>query len=140
MSPVIAVWVVLSALGLILSSYLTRESWLDLRALHGDQNGRRLAATSRLWREFLRATVHLTYLAIGLPLLGRDVELTWVVVALMWGNVALVANSLIDARYRSLLYVTRDRMRPETVIEQEDREVGDTRRALQAENDPETVE
>ena len=86
----------------------------------------------------MRASVHLVYLGIGIPLLGRDIELTIVVLALMWGNAALVVNSLIDARFRSQLYVTRDRMRPETVIEQEDREVGDTRRALQAENDPES--
>jgi len=130
--------VVFSALGLVLSSYLTRDSWLDLRALNtaGLQNGKRLAASSRLWREFLRATVHLVYLAIGIPLLGRDIELPIVVVALMWGNLALVVNSLIDARTRALLYETRDTERPETTIEREDREVGDTRRALQAENDP----
>lgn len=105
---VIWAWVGLSTIGLLVSVYLTRESILDLQALPVDANGRRTAAWSRLLRESLRATVHLVYLAIGLPLLGRDVQLTYVVLGLMWGNIVLVINSVIDARTRYLLYETRE--------------------------------
>lgn len=105
---VIHVWVLLSAAGLLLSLILSRESILDLRALPNQVNGRRIAARARLAREALRASVHAVYLAIGLPILDREVELTLVVLGLMWGNLVLVVNSLIDARTRYLLYATRD--------------------------------
>jgi hypothetical protein len=107
-NPIILVWVGLSAFGLVLSTYLTRESFHDLRSLDPDANGRRTAAWSRFLREGLRITVHGVYLAIGIPLLGRDVQLTFVVLGLMWGNVVLVLNSLIDARARRLLFETRE--------------------------------
>jgi hypothetical protein len=121
-NPIIGAWVGLSAFGFLLSLFLTRESWLDMRALGlqlqwrflpwhwgpHDYNGRRTAAVSRFWREFLRATVHAAYLAIGVPLLDVEATLSFFVAALMWGNAVLVTNSLIDARTRFLLYVTRN--------------------------------
>lgn len=148
-------WVALSALGLLLSLYLARESLHDLHSLglcfrspvyrwgvrlpwywQGTHNGRRVAAKARLARESLRISVHSVYLAIGIPILSREVDLTFVVLGLMWGNLALVISSLIDARTRFLIYATRD---GETAIQAEDRQVGDTRRELQAkarERDP----
>jgi hypothetical protein len=49
-------------------------------------------------------------LVIGVPLLGRQADLTFFVAALMWGNVAMVINSLIDARTRRLLQQPRDEL------------------------------
>jgi hypothetical protein len=107
---IIHVWVALSLLGLVLSMYLAVESILDLRALPNKTNGRRTAARSRLFREAMRGTVHLAYLAIGIPLLGREASLSFFVAALMWGNLAMVINSLIDARTRRLLAQPRDEL------------------------------
>jgi hypothetical protein len=107
---IIHVWVALSLLGLVLSMYLAVESILDLRALPNKTNGRRTAARSRLFRESMRVSVHAAYLVIGVPLLGRQADLTFFVAALMWGNVAMVINSLIDARTRRLLQQPRDEL------------------------------
>jgi hypothetical protein len=107
---IIHVWVALSLLGLVLSMYLAVESILDLRALPNKTNGRRTAARSRLFRESMRVSVHLAYLLIGVPLLlaGAESRLTFFVAALMWGNLAMVINSLIDARTRRVLAQPRD--------------------------------
>lgn len=109
MNPIVAAWVLLSLLGGSLSLYLTRESWLDLHALPNRQNGRHVAAWSRFVREFLRITVHVAYLALGVPyLFSPFTGVSFFILALMWGNLVLVINSLIDARTRRLLFVTRD--------------------------------
>jgi hypothetical protein len=109
---IIYIWVALSVFGLVLSLYLSIESVLDLRALPNKTNGRRTAARSRLFRESMRVSVHLAYLVIGVPLLLAGVEsrLTFFVAALMWGNLAMVINSLIDARTRRLLQQPRDEL------------------------------
>lgn len=123
------VWLTLSLIGLAVSGYLTRESVLDLRALPPSTNGRRYLAWSRLSREFLRTTVHIVYILAALGALRiLPVFLPFIVPFLMYGNLVLVANSVIDARSRRHLFETR---KDETVIQQEDREVGDIRRALQ---------
>lgn len=107
MNPVVIAWVALSAGGLLLSLYLARESWLDLKALGDMLNGRRWAARSRFAREGLRMTVHWTWLLMGVSVL-LDVRLgALIVLGLLYGNVVLVTNSLIDARTRFLLFSTR---------------------------------
>jgi hypothetical protein len=108
MSPV-HVWVGLSAVGLVLSMYLAYQSWQDIRALGHLSNGRRWAAFSRFAREGLRVTVHWVWLLLGVSVL-LDIRLgAMFVVSLLYGNVVLVTNSLIDARTRSLIYKTRGR-------------------------------
>jgi len=108
LNPLVIAWVVLSVLGLCISGYLVRESWLDLRALGSRGNGRRIAAFSRFTREGLRVSVHLLYVLAGLGALNILPFLRpFIVPFLMWGNLVLVVNSLIDARTRSQLYATR---------------------------------
>lgn len=102
MSVVLA-WVIVSLLGAAISLYLTVESIQDLRALGPLTNGRRAAAVSRLIREGVRVSVHLTFIYAGLAALelvpGREL----IVPILIYGNVALVVNSIIDARARTLM-------------------------------------
>ena len=100
-------WVIASAAGLLVSAYLTRESWLDIHALGEQMNGRRWAARSRFAREGLRTTVQWTWLLMGASAL-LDIRLgPLIVLGLLYGNVVLLTNSLIDARTRFLLYATR---------------------------------
>lgn len=121
---VVWAWLVISALGLGVSLYLARESSIDLNTVEGS-NGRRLAAWSRLLREVLRASVHFAYILAGLGALDIIPWLRpFIVPILMYGNIVLLVNSLIDARTRHLLYDTR-----ETDLQREDREAGDIRRA-----------
>lgn len=121
---VVWVWLVVSIAGVLISGYLTRESILDLRALPVGTNGRRQTAWSRLSREFLRCTVHVGYILAALGVLHIVEPLRpFVVPFLMYGNVVLVINSLIDARVRQHLFDTR-----ETKTQREDREAGDIRR------------
>lgn len=127
----IQAWVLISATGLILSAYLTVQSWRDIVALGGGSNGRLLVARSRFAREGLRATVQWTWLLLGAAALLAVNLGPLVVLGLLYGNVVLAINSLIDARTRTLIY--RSAARGETLIEREDRLVGDTRRELQAE-------
>lgn len=108
MNPLVIAWVALSAFGLILSAFLTRESWLDIRALRDLLNGRRWAARSRFAREGLRVTVHWVWLLMGVSVL-LDIRLGGLIVlGLLYGNVVMVINSLVDARTRSLIYRTRN--------------------------------
>lgn len=118
------VWLAVSAAGLLVSSYLTHESVLDLQALPPGTNGRRSAAISRLTREALRATVHVGYILAALAVLQILPHLRpFVVPFLIYGNVVLLVNSVIDAQTRRHLFDTR-----ETDIEREDREAGVIRR------------
>ena len=124
-------WVSISGLGLLLSPYLTIQSWLDIVELTRNPNGKDeyLIARSRFAREGIRVTVHWDWLMLGLSvLLGVNVGVLFVM-ALMHGNLALTLNSLIDARTRALIH--RRTNRAETDIERQDREVGDERRMRQ---------
>ena len=120
---IVGIWLALSIVGVTVSGHLTNESRLDLIALGDDGNGRHRIAWSRLIREGGRLTVHLGYIAAGLSAL--DIWFPdWVLLpALIWGNVVLVTNSLIDATTRRLLWQTR-----ETDVQREDREAGVVRR------------
>lgn len=101
------VWVILSASGLFLSLILVWESWQDIKALGSASNGRRWSARSRFAREGLRVTVHWTWLLMGASVL-LDISLgVLLVLGLLYGNLVLVVNSVIDARTRSLIYRTR---------------------------------
>lgn len=106
---IIHVWILVSFIGLCLSIYLTWDSYEDLRSLGPEGNGRRTAAGSRVLREGIRITVHFAYLVVALPLVGhaQDVRVNFTVGVLLYGNIALVINSLIDARARSLMYPHR---------------------------------
>ena len=99
-------WITLSAVGVLISGYLTNESRLDLRGLGPRANGRRQAARSRLAREFLRCTVHMVYLTAGAAALGFLPE-GIIIFAIMYGNVVLVMNSMIDGSTRGALVEQR---------------------------------
>lgn len=104
----VTVWVIVSAMGLMLSVLLTTESWRDILALGDRGNGRRMVARSRFIREGLRITVHWAWLLLGLSVL-MDVELgAKIVLGLLYGNAVLVVNSMVDARTRVVMYRTRD--------------------------------
>lgn len=105
MNWVVVAWTALSALGVCLSLYLVRESLLDLQALGKRRNGRRRATLSRLIRETIRVSVHAGYIVAGL--IALDV-IPWsndlIVPILMYGNLALIANSFTDTYLRAPLY------------------------------------
>lgn len=103
----VGLWLALSIVGAAVSAHLTNESRLDLAVLDKRTNGRRTAAWSRLLREGGRLTVHVGYILAGLTALDL-IAADWIIVpALMWSNVVMVSNSLIDARTRRLLRQTR---------------------------------
>jgi len=107
--PLVVFWTTLSACGIAVSAYLVNETRLDLIALRDSRNGRRSLAWSRLFRESVRVTVHGMYFLAGLIAL-RIIPLPTVLilVAIIYGNVALVANSMIDARARRVLNAYRE--------------------------------
>lgn len=105
---IVWVWLIVSVIGLIVSSYLTRESLYDLRSL--SVSGQRIAAWSRFSRESIRVSVHGLYILAALAALGIiPWLLPFIVWFLMWGNIALVLNSVIDARTRRLLREPQER-------------------------------
>ena len=91
-------WIALSVLGLIVSTYLVRESILDIRSLEGKGNGRRVAAISRIIREGVRVSVHLVFLTMGVVVLnsGRVPEFNLFIAGFMWANLSLLINSGVD--------------------------------------------
>lgn len=103
MTPLLAGWIAISTLGLLVSGGLVLQTRLDLQALEsaGLTNGRRHLAWSRFWREGVRVLVHGSYIYAGLAAAhlvpgGGAV----IVPILIWGNVAMLLNSTIDARSR----------------------------------------
>lgn len=100
---IIQLWIAISAFGFLFSLYLSNDSRLDLKALGKLANGRRRAAWARLTRELLRVTVHAAYLAIGIPLLDSQIDLNPVVLGLLYGNIILVVNAILDARTRAVI-------------------------------------
>lgn len=127
------VWSIVSLAGLMLSLWLLREHHLDIRSMAGfPGNGRLIHARANRLKESIRVSVHGLFLVIGLLALDRPSSgFSLTVVVLIYGNAGIMANSLIELRTRSRLYRHRSTDRPETVIEKEDREVGDHRRDLQ---------
>lgn len=122
-NKLVGVWLALSIVGAFVSAHLSNESRLDLKALGPDGNGRHTAALSRLVREAGRLTVHIGYILAGLTALDV-IDIDWVILpSLIWGNIVLVTNSLIDANTRRLLWQVR-----ETDTQREDRIAGEARR------------
>lgn len=105
-------WIFSSLVGLFLSAALLNQTRLDLRALGHLANGRRLIAQSRALREAARFSVHAAYIVAGLAALGLVPFRDWIVPILIYGNLAMVANSLIDLRTRHLIYDTRGKEPP----------------------------
>jgi hypothetical protein len=99
-NPLVIAWVVASGLGLALSVYLTTESWRDLLAMGERANGRRAVARSRFIREGVRVTVQWTWLLLGVSVLLEVPVGSKFVIALLYGNISMGVNSLVDARYR----------------------------------------
>lgn len=137
--PVI-VWILASVGGAILSAKLSNESRRDLDALarRGIANGRRAAARSRRLRETIRLTVHLAYILAGvlvlrvIPLPEGWTPATIVVPILIYGNLAMVANSLIDLRTRPLLWETRGDEAPIRLAKATERQADATERLATA--------
>jgi hypothetical protein len=108
LNPAVIAWVAVSAIGLVLTIVLANESRLDLHALPKKTNGRRIVARSRLARELLRLSVHGLFLLAGFMALDLIPGRGLIVPILLWGNLVLVINSIIDHHTRRVLYVTRD--------------------------------
>ena len=108
----IGLWIILSLFGLILSAALLNQTRLDLKALGQMANGRRLIVQSRGLREAARFTVHGAYIVAGLSALGILPFRDYIVHILIYGNLAMVGNSLVDLKTRHLVYATRDKEPP----------------------------
>jgi hypothetical protein len=109
MNPYVLVWTLVSAAGVVLSILLLIESALDIRALKGIGNGRRLYAQGRTVSEVIRLIIHGGFMLIGLgalfaPTSGPSV----IVLVLIGGNVLLIVNSAI-AWYVRHKAITLDR-------------------------------
>lgn len=109
MNWIVIGWTAISTIGLLLSLYLVNESRLDIAAVSQEGNGRRKVAFSRFWREGIRATVHATYIVAGLTVLEvLPISRAVVVPILIWGNIGLLINSVVDARIRPTIYDRRE--------------------------------
>lgn len=108
-NAILLVWIILSASGATLSLYGFLDGWQDLMALENRANGRRVLARSFVITEALRFSVQLVWLGVGaaawLDLAGQPqpAKITLGVIAVFWGNVALIIKSLILLRARSLV-------------------------------------
>ena len=107
---VVQAWVAISLIGLLLSLYLANDSRIDLASLRKAKvtNGRRKLARIWLAVDLILASAHAGYVGLGLTLLDRHVNLSGTVVVLIYGNLAMMAVSLLNVSLRHLLYMTRD--------------------------------
>lgn len=103
-------WTLVSLVGLVLSLWLARDSYRDLRALRraGVTNGRIMLARIWLAIDLLFATAHGAFFGLGLTILEREIDLSWTVVILVYGNVVMMTGSILNATLRHLLYATRN--------------------------------
>ena len=117
------------------------EAREDLEALGETRNGAWRIARGNIRRERVRAIVNGSYLAFGIlagtiPANPNPTAATVVISIGLTATCALLAlNSYYDRRDRLyLLQHYHDPGVPETLIQKEDREVGDVRREKQIEN------
>ena len=98
MNPYVLTWTLVSAAGILLSGVLLIESVLDLAALKGIGNGRRVHVIGRIASEGIRLVIHCGFLYIGLKALDSPVSPggpSQTVLVLITGNALLIIASLI---------------------------------------------
>jgi hypothetical protein len=96
MNPYVLVWTLVSAAGVVLSILLLLEASLDIRALEGIRNGRRLYARGRAISEAIRLIMHSGFFLIGLTVLFSPTRgPSLIVLVLIGGNILLIVNSII---------------------------------------------
>jgi hypothetical protein len=140
LSTVELLWSLAAVVALFIAQLNYRETQRDIAALGKIRNGRWRIARGNLRRERVRAIRAGAFLVFGV-LAGVTPANPNPTVAGLIITAGLVATSILDAwnsyfDRRDRLYLLHFRSgRPETSIEQEDREVGDTRRDLQSRND-----
>jgi hypothetical protein len=140
-STVELLWSAAAIVGLFVAQLNYRETKRDLAALGKIRNGRWRIARGNIRRERVRAIVFTMYLTFGVlagfsPMNPSASTASVVISVGLVTTLALLAlNSYYDRRDRLYLLHFRSDSRPETLLEQEDREVGDTRRDLQSRND-----
>ena len=105
MNPYVLVWTTVSFVGIVLSLVLLIEASLDIRALEGIRNGRRLYATGRMVSEAIRLIIHTGFFLIGLTVLFSPTSgPSLIVLVLIGGNILLILNSVIAwyVRHRAI--------------------------------------
>lgn len=107
-------WIVLSTVGTTLSAYGLWDGLQDLSATRGLTNGRRLLAKTYAQTEALRFSVQVIWLLVGcLSWLGIHMNggpaqrpptmITPGLIAIYWGNLALILKSLLQLRARNIV-------------------------------------
>jgi hypothetical protein len=140
-STVELLWSAAALAGLFCHQLNYRETKRDMAALGTVRNGRWRIARGNLRRERVRLGISGMFLVFGVlagltpPNPNATLSSLIISVGLTFTSALLALNSYYDRRDRLYLLHFRSDERPETLIEQEDREVGDTRRGKQAEND-----
>jgi len=129
----VGIWTISALVGFIVCLIATWSCIGDLRDLGAIQNGRRKLAWSNIADEVTRTTILFSWFVLGVLYLMENVEprsnlAVWVIVG---GNVLLTGNSIRRSRVRTYIRSLGRKMGDETVIEAQDRIVGDERRAMQ---------
>lgn len=98
---VVALWMLIAAIGLYFAVVNGRESLADYQALGGKVNGRRTIAVGNLRREIVRGLIAFDFLTLGvLALLGVTGA---VVPGLILASAGMTLNSYLDRRDRLYL-------------------------------------
>ncbi len=101
------IWMTLAVIGSFFSAINARDAWLDLHALEGATNGRRLLAIGAVRRESLRLVIYLIYLVIGVSAgierVDADRPLVIATLLLVFTLFVLTLNSIFDRKERRVL-------------------------------------
>lgn len=101
---IVTIWTLTASIGTLIAVWNTWDAWLDLRALGPLRNGRRLIARGWVRRELFRVFIQVSWAFIGfLALPTASDEVTPIVLLLLSTNVAVAANTILDARDRIVL-------------------------------------
>jgi hypothetical protein len=103
---ILTIWTLAATLGALLAGWNTISAWLAYRALGDVQNGRRVLAVGWVRREVVRFFIQSVWASIGfisLATVGASAEISLIAILLVATNVAVAANTVLDARDRILL-------------------------------------
>ena len=101
---IVWVWTAVAVIGALFAAWNTYDAWLDLRALGPLQNGRRIIARGWVRRELFRFFIQSVWALIGVWTLPRaNGEVNVVAVLLVLTNMAVAANTVLDAKDRIAL-------------------------------------
>lgn len=101
---ILIIWTIASVIGAVVAGWNLWDSWKDLQALEGLQNGRHLVARGWVRREVVRFGIQVVWALVGIFALPTadlsNMTASIYAVLLVATNLAVMVNTVFDAYER----------------------------------------